>query len=84
MEIVLYREVDKIASGFRSHCPMLRMAAHGDTPEAADRNLEQGVRLFLAPFERAGTLRSEVRALGLGEVDRLDDAQIVFEQIVFE
>lgn len=53
------------------------MVAHGSRPKGADETLDRGARLFLAPFERADTLRSEVRALGLGEVDRLADMRIV-------
>lgn len=79
MNLTLYREINQISSGYRSRCPALHMAAHGYSPEVADKNLERSVRLFLASFERAGTLREESRALGLGELNNLDDVQIVFE-----
>jgi len=79
MVLTLYREVNQIAIGYRSRCPALHMAAHGYSPEVADKNLERGLRLFLASFERAGTLRDEARALGLGEVETLADVRIVFE-----
>lgn len=51
--------------GWASRCPSLGLAAHGYSPEVADKNLERLVRRFLAPFEREGVLEREVAALGL-------------------
>jgi hypothetical protein len=79
VSVGLYREVDQIARGFRSRCPALHIAAHGYSPEVADKNLERAVRLFLAPFQREGTLRDEARTLGLGEIEDVENLRIVFE-----
>jgi hypothetical protein len=80
VSVELYREVEQIAKGYRSRCPALHIAAHGYSPEVADKNLARAVRLFLAPFQRAGTLREEARTLGLGEIEDIEGLQIVFDQ----
>jgi len=65
MLIKLNRELNPIKNGWRSRCPQLGLVAHGFSPEVADKNLERVVRLFLAPFQREGTLSAEVQGLGL-------------------
>lgn len=79
MTLVLYRTVDRVRDGYRSRCPGLGLAAHGYSPEAADKNLERVVRLFLAPFQREGTLQDELAAVGLAAPEGLEATRIVFE-----
>jgi hypothetical protein len=74
----LYREQNSVKGGWSSRCVTLGLAAHGSSPDVADKNLERVVRLFLAPFQRGGTLQDEVRALG-GSVDASDDVQIILK-----
>lgn len=69
MSIKLNRVREPIKNGWSSRAVAPRVAAHGRSPELADLNLERVVRLYLAPFERAGTLESEVTALGLQVVN---------------
>ncbi len=79
MILKLNRETNRIRNGWAASIPMLGLAAHGQSPEVADKNLERVVRLFLAPFQREGTLLEETRALGWGEIGDLDQVQIVLE-----
>lgn len=65
MKVVFKHEVNRIKSGFAARIPTLRLAAHGQSPELAARNLERTVLLFLRPFERAGTLERELENAGL-------------------
>lgn len=58
---------------------MLGVAAHGYSPEVADKNLERVVRHFLASFEREGVLEQEVSALGIGSGGSEGGIQIVLE-----
>jgi hypothetical protein len=75
--ITIKRECSIIKNGYASHA--LNLAAHGYSPEVADINLERTIRLFLAPFEREGTLQAEMQLLGLEIADcRLDVLQFVF------
>lgn len=77
MTIALHRELKPIKAGWQSGSPLLRLTAHGHTQEEADRNLERGVRLFLRPFQRTGTLEQELDALGLKSEGDANDLQIV-------
>lgn len=65
MSIKLNREQEQVKNGWYSKAVAPRVAAHGRSPELADLNLQRVVRLYLAPFERAGTLELEASALGL-------------------
>lgn len=75
--MVIERTITKIKSGYSARA--LGLAAHGYSPEVADKNLMRVVRAFLAPFERAGTLAEETAALGLEAIDSLDNVEIVFD-----
>ena len=77
MSLELKRERYQVKEGWAARCAALRVVAHGASPALADRNLERVVRLFLAPFERKGTLREEVQALGLAA-----DGQVVVDEIL--
>ena len=77
MPVVLYREHKQVKNGWNSRIPSLRLAAYGSTPEEADENLQRLVRAFFAPFERAGTLEREMRALGLGPVE--DELEFILQ-----
>ena len=79
MVLELYREQYQVKSGWASQCVPLGLTAHGPNPEVADKNLERSVRLFLAPFQRDGTLQDEIHALGLSSVDASDDVQIILK-----
>lgn len=70
MNIVLNRQVNQIKKGWTSRCSALGVAAHGFSPEMADRNLEIVVRRLLAPFERDGVLLKEVESLEVGVEDK--------------
>ena len=65
MHVVIHHEVSRIKNGWAVRASELGLTAHGRSEETARLNLERGVRLFLAPFERSGTLASEVKNLGL-------------------
>ena len=80
MQLILNRESNQIKYGFSSRAMEMGLAAHGYSPEMADKNLERVVRRFLAPFEREGVLVQEVTALGL-EVEEDGEAEV---QIVFK
>ena len=79
MQVRLYRELRQIKGGWSARSEILHIAAHGYSPEAADKNLQRLIRLFLSPFEREGTLATETKPLGFEIVERLDEVQIVFE-----
>jgi hypothetical protein len=79
MLITLKRDLNRIKNGWSAGSPELGLAAHGYSPEVADRNLERTARLFLAPSQRAGTLTERVIALGLRYRDDNDDLQVVVE-----
>ncbi len=65
MLVVLKQTIYPIKNGFAAHSPELRLTAHGYSPEVARENLERIALLFLKPFERQGTLKEEIRFLGL-------------------
>ncbi|MDP9313224.1 MAG: hypothetical protein M3R24_20460 [Chloroflexota bacterium] len=77
--IILYREVKPIKNGWCSRCVNLGLAAHGFSPEVADKNLERVVRLFFAPAQREGTLVDELAALGLEPIEDGENLQFVFD-----
>lgn len=79
MLVKMLRETNQIKNGWASRSVALGLAAHGYSPEVADKNLERMIRLFLAPFQREGTLADEARTLGLGAIEDLDDVDIVLE-----
>ncbi len=78
MRIELQREQYAIKNGWGARCPALRLAAHGVSPQLADRNLEQVVRAFFAPFAREGTLVDEVAGLAVRLDDGPGELQIAF------
>ncbi len=63
--VYVERESSPIKAGWSARSPQLRLAAHGRDRELADANLCRTISRFLAPFERAGTLRTEVATLRL-------------------
>lgn len=65
MQIVMKHEMKQIKNGWSARAPELGIAAHGYNEEVAKINLERGVRLFFQPFQRNGTLKSEVEEMGL-------------------
>lgn len=69
----------RIKNGWSAESPVLGVAAHGYSPEVADENLSRVARLFLAPFERQGTLTEEVTALGLHVTEDGEGLKIVLE-----
>jgi hypothetical protein len=81
MLIKLYREVNPIKNGWCARSPVLKLAAHGYSQEVADKNLERTVRLFLAPFQREGTLQEELHAVGL---ELVEDGNVREIAVVFD
>lgn len=73
MRVELYRESEPTHNTWRSRCAKLGLAAHGRSPEVADRNLERLVRLYLSPFEREERLTEELSQLGLSSEEEGDD-----------
>lgn len=65
MRIVLKHETYQVRSGWAARSPEVGMAAHGRNEDMARSNLAYTVRLFLAPFQREGTLEQEVQRMGL-------------------
>lgn len=65
MLIILKHETYHIKNGFAARSPELRLTAHGYSPEVARENLERTALLFLKPFARQGSLKEEIRFLGL-------------------
>lgn len=79
MDIKLNRELKQIKNGWSSSSPVLRLAAHGHSEEVADKNLERAARLFLSPFQREGTLRTEAATLGLQVISDQGDLKVTIE-----
>lgn len=79
MAVKLYREQNRVKNGYCARGVILGLAAHGFSPETADKNLERTVRLFLAPFQRQGTLWDEALALGLEPIDDGDETHVILE-----
>jgi hypothetical protein len=84
VEVVVHRELNRIKGGWSAHVEELGLSAHGASPEIADLNLERTIRLFLAPFARAGTLRDELLGFGIqhdgiaeGMTIRLDGIKVL-------
>lgn len=75
----LYREVNQIRSGWYARSAFWGLAAHGYSPEVADKNLERVIRQFFAPFQREGTLGEEMQALGLAPIGEEEERLIVLE-----
>jgi len=65
MKIVINHDVKLIKNGYLATAKGMRMAAQGYNEETAKANLEHGVRLFLQPFQRNGTLEYEIEMMGL-------------------
>ena len=65
MEVVINHETKRIKNGWAIRAPQLGLTAHGYSEETARLNLERGIRLFLQPFYRSGTLGVEVASMGL-------------------
>ena len=65
MQIVIKYEVNRIKNGWAAKATEMGLTAHGHSPQVAKLNLERGVRLFFAPFERSGDLVKEVEQMGL-------------------
>lgn len=65
MEVIINHYSNRIKNGWAVRAPQLGLAAHGHSEETARLNLERGVRLFFAPFERNGTLGVELNRIGL-------------------
>lgn len=53
MRVEIHRELTPIVNGWQSRHPEFGLAAHGYSPDVADRNLERTVRLFLMALRRA-------------------------------
>jgi hypothetical protein len=73
MRIILARELKPIKNGWAAYAQGLGIAAHGATPELADRNLEHTARLFFQPARRAGTLLDQLATLGIQITDGEDE-----------
>ncbi len=69
MRVVLKPAMKRVRNGYSATSPEFRIAAHGFSPEQARMNLEKAAQLLLRPFERAGTLRSELHIAGVSPVD---------------
>ncbi len=80
MVIRLTRELNRVKNGYSAAVWALGLAAHGPSPEMADRNLERTVRLFLGPSQRAGTLVNQLDRLQLRYVDDGDELRVEVEQ----
>ena len=65
MELLIGHEVYPIKNGWAARSPQLKLTAHGFSKETARLNLERGVKLFLRPFQREGTLEAEIASMGL-------------------
>jgi len=49
---------------FVAHCPALRLASHGPTPETAKTALNEAVEIFFEEIERMGTLEEVLLECG--------------------
>jgi len=65
MPLVLKRSQNRIKNGWESRSAIMRIAAHGHSPEVADRNLERVARMFFTSLEREGRLEQEARRVGI-------------------
>lgn len=81
MRIEIEREHRPIKAGWASHSPATRLTAHGRTEALADANLEHAIRLFLAPFQRAGTVGRELLGMGLRFEGEPNDTQVVLKPL---
>lgn len=61
MVVILKREMKRIKGGWCSRSEAFHLAAHGFNQDAADRNLERIVRLFLAPLKREGLIDDKIK-----------------------
>lgn len=77
----LQRESYPIINGWASSWGTVGLTAHGRTPEIADINLARGIRLFLTPFQREGTLKEEALALGLGAMSDVNAVEFEFVEL---
>ena len=77
MRVVMKQEVNRVKNGFAARCSELRVVAHGYSPETATQNLERLVLLYLRPFERQGTLSSEIKSAGLRAEDEGSELTVV-------
>lgn len=62
---MLNQIVNPIKNGFSARAVELGVVGHGLSAEMASRNLERVAVSLLAPFERDGTLRDELRLAGI-------------------
>jgi len=65
MELIINQEIKRIKNGWAIRAPQLGFTAHGHSQEVARLNLQRGIRLFLQPFQRNGTLETEIMRIGL-------------------
>jgi len=65
MEVIIKHELKRIKNGWSARATDLGLTSHGHSEELAQRNLERGVRLFLSPFERVGSLKEELKRMKL-------------------
>jgi hypothetical protein len=65
MDVRVPRTQIPIKAGWAARASALNLTAHGRDREIADLNLQRAVACFLAPFQRAGTVRQELDGSGL-------------------
>jgi hypothetical protein len=65
MQVVLKQVMNQAKNGYLVKSPELRIAAYGSTLDLATRNLERLALLYLRPFEREGSLETELSVAGL-------------------
>ena len=73
LKIVIKHEISRIKNGFAATALGMNLTAHGYSPEVAKLNLERGILLYFRPFERDGTLASELA--GRSAVQAEDDGE---------
>ena len=79
MQIVIKHEINRIKNGWAAKAIEIGLTAHGYSQEVAQLNLERGVRLFFAPFERSGNLGKELEQMGLQIRDVGEGLTVVLE-----
>ncbi len=72
-------EIFREGNTFVAHCPALRLASHGPTPDKAESALKAAVDIFFEEIQRMGTLEGALLECGWQKVqpDTTGQARLV-------